>query len=200
MITAVVAVAVLSLQAPTIEMSITAGGKEVGKAWLTQKLEAGAKKTYAKLILGEVRIVETAEYSMDGTPRSKILVHTASGKDTRTEAIFGPGSVKITGAGEPTTVAFPPRGSLQAKSEFWVLQTKPPVNHTVEYQRFDLSTRKFVPCTVKFVGREEITNRGKKVVANRVKVDGKTDAWLDERGDPYRMVLGGGTRFERVAP
>jgi len=181
-------------------MTITSGGKEVGKAWLTQKLESGAKKTYAKLILGDVRIVETAEYTMDGTPKVKVLTHTTMGKDIRIEAVFGPSNVKVTVAGQPTTVALPTNGSLQAKSEFWFLQTKPPVNHTVEYQRFDLSTRKFAPCKVTFVGREEITMHGKKLVANRVKVDGKTDAWLDERADPYRMVIDGGTRFERTGP
>lgn len=199
MITALAAAAIL-VQAPTIHMSITTDGKQVGDAWLTQKLEPAGKKTHAKLILGDVRIIETAEYAMDGTPKSKILTRTVNGVDERIEAIFSSSSVKVTGPGGATTLDLPTAGSLQAKSEFWFIQTKPSVNHTVKYHRLDIATRKFVDCTVKFIGREEITSRGKKVVANRVKVDGKTDAWLDERGDPYRMVLEGGTRFERIAP
>ena len=199
MITALVAAVVL-VQAPTIHMAITTNGDKVGDAWLTQKLEAGVKKTHAKLILGETRIVETAEYAMDGTPKTKVLTHTSMGKTIKIEAVFDRSNVKVTNAGQPSTVAFPAKGSLQAKSEYWFIQTKPPLNHSVEYQRFDLNTSKFVPCKVTFVGREEIISGGKKITANRVKVDGKTDAWLDERGDPYRMVLEGGTRFERVAP
>ena len=199
MITALVATAALA-QAPTIHMAITTDGKQVGEAWLTQKLEPAGKKTHAKLILGKVKIIETAEYAMDGTPKSKVLTRTVNGIDERIEAVFSKSSVKLTGPGGGTTVDFPTGGSLQAKSEFWFIQTKPPVNHVVRYHRLDLATRSFVECTVKFVGRQEITIRGNKEVANRVKVDNKTDAWLDERGDPYRMVLEGGTRFERIAP
>jgi hypothetical protein len=199
MITVLAAAAIL-VQAPTIHLTITTDGKKVGDAWLTQKLEPGGKKTHAKLILGETRIIETAEYAMDGTPKTKVLTQTAMGKDMTVEAVFGTTEVKVTVAGQLSTVALPTKSSLKAKSEFWFLQTKPPVNHSVEYQRFDLNTRKFVPCKVTFLGREEITTGGKKLTANRVKVDGKTDAWLDERGDPYRMVLEGGTRFERIAP
>ena len=199
MITALIATVVL-VQAPTIHMSITTEGKQVGEAWLTQKLEGGVKKTHAKLILGDIRIIETAEYAMDGTPKVKAMTRTANGSEQKTEAVFSQAGLKVTWPGGSSDVTFPPRATLQAKSEFWFIQTKPPVNHTVEYQRFDLSTRKFVPCKVTFVGREEITTGRKKVAANRVKVDGTTDAWLDMRGDPYRMVLPGGTRFERVAP
>lgn len=186
------------IQAPTIEMSITSDGTEVGKAWLTQKVESGAKKTYAKLILGDVRIVETAEYSLDGTPKAKVLTRTVSGKVERTEATFGTGAVRLISGGQVTTIPLPAKGSLQAKSEFWFLQAKPPVNHTIEYLRLDLNERKFVPCKVTYIGKEQITLGGKQVAANRVRVDGKTDAWLDDRGDPYRMVISGGTRFERV--
>ena len=199
MVTALIAAAALSLQAPTIHMSITTDGKQVGEAFLTQKLEGGVKKTHAKLILGSVRIVETAEYSMDGTPKSKAMVRTANNQEERIEAVFLKDGVKVTGPGGGVTVDIPTRGTLQAKSEFWFIQTKPPINHSVVYQRFDLGTRKFVECKVTFVGREEITSGGAKVVANRVKVDGTTDAWLDARGDPIRMVLKGGTRFERLA-
>ena len=190
--------AVVLLQAPTIEMTISSNGTEIGKAWLTQKLDASGKKTHAKLILGEVRIVETAEYAMDGTPKSKVLVRTEGGRDMRIEARFQKDSVKLT-AGDVSTIKFPSSGSLQAKSEFWFLQTKPPVNHVAEYQRFDMSTGKFSHCKVVYLGKDEITIAGKKVEANKVRIDNKTDAWLDDRGDPYRMVLEGGTRFERVS-
>jgi hypothetical protein len=195
---AVAAAAVALVQAPIIEMSITSAGKEIGRAWLTQKLEGGSKKTYAKLILGNVRIVETAEYAMDGTPKVKSLTRTENGKDERIEARFESGKLRLINGAEVTTVDFP-SGSLKAKSEFWFLQTKPPINHVVEYQRFDLSTRKFAACKVVYVGRESISVAGKKHNANKVRVDDKTDAWLDERGDPLRMVIDGKTKFERVS-
>ncbi|MEO7454148.1 MAG: hypothetical protein ABIV13_05230 [Fimbriimonadales bacterium] len=189
----VVAAAVLAVQAPTIEMSITTDGKEVGKAWLTQKLEGGMKKTYAKLILGDVRIVETAEYAMDGTPKSKVMTH----NDKRIEAVFSASGVSVTGVANPIPL---PKSEIKAKSEFWFIQTKPPVNHKVEYQRFDLVQGKFVPCTVLHVGKQEIEFKGKTISANVVRIDNKTNAWLDDRGDPYRMIVDGKTRFERISP
>lgn len=186
--------------APTIEMAITSGGKAVGQAWLSQKLDASGKKTYAKLILGEVKIVETAEYAIDGSPRLKVVSRTEKGATVTTKAEFANGEVTLTAGKETKTVPFPEEGTLRAVSELWFLQTQPPKGHTVSYKRFDVYGAKFVDCKVVYVGKEEIRVMGKAVQANRIRVDDKTDAWLDSRGDPYRMVIDGKTRFERVAP
>lgn len=180
-------------------MSISTDGREVGKAWLSQRLDATGKKTYAKLIMGDTKIVETAEYGLDGTPKLKISTRTLGANTVRFEALFSNGKVSLKSGDTTTTVLYPEAGSLKALSELWFLQTKPKANHIVEYQRFDLYAKAFVPCKVIYVGRETIEILGKKTSANRVKVDSKTDAWLDDRGDPYRMIIDGATRFERVA-
>lgn len=192
--------AAVLVQGPTIEMSISTEGREVGKAWLSQRLDATGKKTYAKLIMGDTKIVETAEYGLDGTPKIKISMRTQGASSVRSEALFSNGKVTLKSGDSTTTVLYPEAGSLKALSELWFLQTKPKANHVVEYQRFDLYTQTFVPCKVIYVGKENIEIRGKSISANRVKVDSKTDAWLDDRGDPYRMIIDGKTRFERVAP
>jgi hypothetical protein len=188
------------LPAPTIEMTISTDGKDVGKAWMSQKLDATGKKTYAKLIMGDVKIVETAEYAIDGTPKLKIITRTEKEVSVTTQASFANGKVTLTAGKETLTVPYPSNGTLRALSELWFLQTKPAKGHSVEYQRFDVYAAKFVPCKVVYQGKEDLEVSGKKVSANRVRVDDKTDAWLDERGDPYRMIIDGRTKFERVAP
>lgn len=186
--------------APTIEMTISTDGREVGKAWMSQKLDATGKKTYAKLIMGDIKIVETAEYAIDGTPRLKVITRTEKEASTTTQASFASGKVTLTSGKNTAIVPYPERGTLRALSELWFLQTKPGKGHSVDYQRFDVYGAKFVPCKVVYLGKEDLEVLGKKVSANRVRVDEKTDAWLDERGDPYRMIIDGKTRFERVAP
>jgi len=192
--------AIVLSPAPTIEMTISTDGREVGRAWMSQKLDATGKKTYAKLIMGEVRIVETAEYAMDGTPKLKVITRTEKDVSATTQAAFGAGKVTLTSGKETATVPYPEKGTLRALSEFWFLQTRPAKGHSVEYLRFDVYGAKFVPCKVAYLGKEDLEILGKKVPANRVRVDEKTDAWLDDRGDPYRMIIGGKTKFERVAP
>lgn len=200
MTVAAVLTAILLAPPPTIEMAITTDGKEVGAAWMSQKLDVNGKKTYAKLIMGDVKIVETAEYTIDGSPKLKIITRTEKGVSATTQASFADGKVTVTAGKESATVAFPEKGTLRALSELWFLQTKPAKGHTVEYQRFDIYGGKFVPCKVVYLGKDDIEVQGKKVSANRVRVDNKTDAWLDERGDPYRMIIDGKTKFERTAP
>lgn len=190
-------VAVVALQGPTIEMSILSNDREIGKAWLSQRLDSAGKKTYAKLIIGDIKIVETAHYKPDGTPISKTSIRTEAGKDLTTEATFADGKVTFKSPTGTTTVPFPATG-IRALSELWFLQTKPPLNHTVTYQRFDLNQGKFVPCKVVYQGKESIRIGDKTFSAHKVRIDDKTEAWLDERGDPYRMVIEGATRFERV--
>jgi len=200
MILAGLLTAIVLSPAPTIEMTISTDGREVGKAWMSQKLDATGKKTYLKLIMGEVKIVETSEYAIDGTPRLKISTRTENGASITTKATFATGKVTLTKGAETATIPYPDNGTLRALSELWFLQTKPAKGHRVEYLRFDLYTAKFVPCKVVYVGKEALTIRDKKVSTNRVRVDDKTDAWLDDRGDPYRLVIDGKTRFERVSP
>jgi hypothetical protein len=197
---AAILTAAVLLPAPTIEMTISTDGKDVGKAWMSQKLDATGKKTYAKLIMGDVKIVETAEYAIDGTPKLKIITRTEKEVSVTTQASFANGKVTLTAGKETLTVPYPSNGTLRALSELWFLQTKPAKGHSVEYQRFDVYAAKFVPCKVVYQGKEDLEVSGKKVSANRVRVDDKTDAWLDERGDPYRMIIDGRTKFERVAP
>jgi hypothetical protein len=198
MTAAVLALIGIVIQGPTIEMSITQAGQEVGKAWLSQKIDAGSKKTFAKLIMGDVKIIETAEYSLDGTPRNKTISRTELDKTVKTEAIFGKAGVSFRSGEYRQQIPLPTKGSTRALSELWFIQTKPKPNQSVEYERFDLYGGAFVHCKVQYVGKEIITVGGVAVSANKVRVDGKTDAWLDDRGDPYRMVIDGKTKFERI--
>lgn len=142
-------------------------------------------------------IIDESLCSKTGRPLRHTVKTSVGGKLQQT-IIAGFGnkevSVKIQAGGQTksTTVAYPKGASLDVKSEFWFITSKPAPGGTDQYYRFNVENLTWEKTKVVYQGVQTIKVNGKDVKGHLM-VGDKGKAWLDDKGDPLKMEWGGVT-------
>lgn len=141
---------------------------------------------------GALTILQESVYAPDGRPlRHTRRTSLASGKLVEfIRADIGGSELKVTVErdGKPVTSKSKlPSGELKALSEFWIVRDKPPAGSKHTFLRFDLTTLSFSKTTSVYKGFQPVTLGGRTVKAHVI-VEGDATTWLDEKGDPLKIV------------
>lgn len=201
----VLALALLCLPWPawggTVTLRVTADSGLKGTATATNRLlDDGTKESHMTMTLRDaagstVKIVQESSYASDARPIFKRQsTWIGDGEQQTVVATFNKGSVSIDVAAQGRTdhseVALPLDTTICEKFEFWFLRDAIPVKGVNAFYRFDLVSRTFEKTKAVFEGARTIRVNGKTVRANLVVVD-DTSFYLDEKGDPYKIVSPG---------
>ncbi len=148
-----------------------------------------------------VMIVQETIYQKSGVPKQKSQTTTIEGVPTYTiVAIFERGVVRLQavmyGKSSETTIPVPTDLTIAEKFEFWFCRDKIPLKGQNTFYRFDLSTLKFERTKSIYQGRRSIMVGQRVRTANLVQV-GDSKIYLDDRGDPIRIVSPG-VLMERI--
>ena len=193
--------------ADEVKMTISGSAGRTGSATIVNRIQKDGSK-YVQLSMelrstsGQiVNIVQESVYDKTGRPIRKIqTTDTKGGVRQEIVAQFENGKVRVraTQNGKTTrsTVFVPTGKSINAKSEFWFVRDKVPAGGKTTYMRFDLQTMDWVEETAVYRGTREIRVGGKKVKAHLIEM-GDVKAYVDDRGDPWRVVMEG-VLMERV--
>lgn len=173
-----------------------AGMKGVGTAY--QALNKDGSKTQrisTRVTSGgrTAEIVDEALCSSTGRPMRRVVKTTVDGKLQQIITVgFGNKdvSVKIQAGGSTrsTSVAYP-QGKIEAKSEFWFINSKPAPGGFDEYYRFNVEGLNWEKTKIVYQGPQTIKLNEKDVTGHLV-VSDRGKAWLDGKGDPLKMEWG----------
>lgn len=193
--------------ADEVKMTISGSAGLKGTATIVNKIQKDGSK-YIQLSMelrsmtGQiVNVLQESVYDKTGRPVRKIqTTDTKGGARQEIVAIFERGEVRVrsTQDGKTTrsSVYIPMGKNINAKSEFWFVRDKVPAGGKSTYMRFDLMTSKWVEETAVYKGTREIRVGGKRVTAHLVEM-GEVKAYVDDKGDPWRLELEG-ILLERV--
>lgn len=174
-----------------------------GKAIVLNEMRAdGSKSSKMEMTLTDsngksILVTQEASYGASGVPVFKSMKTQVEGLPTQTiVAAFSSHNVTLTSMiGEnasETSLPVPTDLTIAEKFEYWFCRDKIPVKGQNSFYRFDLTTLTFERTTSIYVGRKSITTGGRTRMAHLVQV-GDSKIYLDDAGDPYRIVSPGVT-------
>lgn len=179
-----------------------------GTAVLTNKiLEDGSK--YVRLTMElknssgqKVTVMQESTYSKNGRPIRKLQVTNLSAASTKQSVVVTfddtGAHVKVDAGGRTAKedVKLPGSKSILAKPEFWFIRDTPNPGDVTSYSRFDVQSQTWIDTKSIYHGKREIVIGGKKVMAHLMEYEG-AKAYVDEKGNPFRIETGG-TVMERT--
>ncbi len=187
-------------------LKVTGPDGLVGSATLVNKVQTDGTK-YVRLTMKLAKGSEPAtdvlqESSYNGKGEPVRMLQTTKNGPVKTSVVVtftaeGAQVIADHGDGPKTNMVVNPAGSTANPSEFWFVGKAPKTGDSFEYFMFRLSDQSWQKSKVKFVGKQDIVVGGKRVSANLVQ-SGEAKAFLDDKGDPYRIEVGGLT-LERAS-
>lgn len=184
---------------PTVKMSITLGGKNVGTAWITEKLtEDGGKRSQTKLILAnnglKSTFIDEVEYDKEGYPVRKYVRRQGPDGQEMRIATFGDRLAEVVtemnGKRSTQTVKAPEGCETRAASEFWFIKNQPRVGQTDVYYRFDMDQLAWIETKVKYEGMRDLELGGQIMRTHCVTLAGMAKTWLNDLGRPLKVEAG----------
>lgn len=189
--------------AQEVQTTIISHGKKVGFATFTIKDLPSGK------FMEEVDISAPAQkagnevvsvYSETGRPISMSNNLKTASMSASVNVIFGPSSAKLVVHSGPRSktqdIKYPTGAKLEDPSIFWFSRTHPKQGASCRYAQFDPNGQHWRTLTDVYAGDTQLTYRGKKVTAHKLKNEDGTQ-YLDDQGLPYRIEASDGSIFSR---
>jgi hypothetical protein len=193
--------------APSLQYTVTGPDGLKGTASLVNQVQDDGSK-YVRLSMSLVygngdkaEVLQESSYDKVGRPVRKLQTVHAAGTRRSVVVTFNEAGAKVVedqGSGPKTSLVSPPDGAdTKVVTEFWFVRDKPKVGQTATYYAFRPNQKDWVEIKARYEGTKEIVAAGKRVTANLL-VMGEIKAWVDDRGDPYRLEVAGVTLERRA--
>lgn len=201
------AVCSATLATAQIKMTVIRGGRDIGVATLTQKVQADGGKVVQismEMKTGDstVKVRSESTYRSDGSPIRKFQEALVIGQRYRRQVIasFGSNSVNVVtdtnGQRQTEQLSFPDGASLANESEFWFIREVPKVGQSVSSSHFNLDKMTWAKVSTKYIGPKSIKVNGKTVTAHLMQ-NTLGSVYVDDKGLPIRLELPD-TRMDRI--
>jgi hypothetical protein len=175
---------------------VSAAGGASGSTKLNQRLMPdGSKVIQLTMTLkgadGKSAVVHSeSSYSRTGRPLRKIQRVSSGGTLTQQmTAVFGPKVVQVsiqTGSSKTTREVPYPQGSIEAKSEFWVIRDQVAPGAVAHYWWFDLANMEWKKTEAKAVGPSKTKVGGKDAEGFLIQT-GAMRTWFGKAGRVLRL-------------
>lgn len=184
--------------ATVTKMVLKAAGTELGSATFDISLMPnGGIKTIQDIEVSAggqtLSYKDVSIYDKTGRPLSTEETQVQAGKTQVVAVTYGPkaATVVVTANGKSTTKTLPnPKdGSIASPSEFWFVRDRPKKGTVDASYSVDPKTRTWTLEKTKYVGDDTLTVLGKKVTAHKITVDNRGTIWLDDKGNPYKILV-----------
>jgi hypothetical protein len=194
---ALFALAAIGLPGQT-KLKLITGGL-TGSADVTITIKADGSKEYRfvshlKDSSGTAEMIDVQTWAKSGRPLSHTVKTSTSSKLQQTIVVsYGVKDVtiKVTAGGKTrTTTSAIPKGTLEAKSEFWFLTTKPAKGAVDQFNRFSTSDMAWEKVKVVYTGPATVKINGKNFAGHLI-TDNSGKWYLDGKGDVLKLVWPG---------
>lgn len=200
----------LSATATAGEVKVTMSGKDglSGTGTVVTKVNQDGSMTQTTRFAMKggsgpsMTVIEESQYSSAGRPIRRLMKMTSGASVLQSFLIeYGKNGAVIkansSGVAKTETLKLP-QGRIESPSQLWFVKTKPKVGQTDEYFYLEYGYSAWQKRKAEYRGPEKVKIGGGKTVTGHLIVNTGSKMWVDDKGDPLRIEVGGGVSVVRA--